>query len=464
MVRSTKGAALMGAIAALVICPSARAALTPADFVVVGNQAYGMLTPDLVAAPYAVDWWWSSSERYVAVVCRAPVGTVGDAQDLMQASLDTPKENGNPEALVIWSSRTDKSRVVWSARDSNEEVEGVFWMPGTDVAFVTTGPSDSYESELRKTHPSAYACRLLRVTAAVGKVSLVAEYPADAPPALEVSPTQPLAFVGRSDPVNPRTGVELQVLRSSGQLGATIHEPEGLGGLDIEWSTDGSTPYALCTKPHPYNATNISQHWFSIDLSSGALTPLAGKPAVYNWASSGPDLDVTREVRALQVAGPETKLPILWLEGYANHTSTRALIAADTDKGEVSGHKDMVIYRSQGAAWVRRIVKVPKQDFQAYQLATARQEVLSAGKQVDLALLMYGDDYDGVLPSPGANVKELLNSYVKDKTLLDGFVYTFAGGLQKDIANPAGTEMGYIPGPGGRAVMYADGHVKWKAD
>ena len=29
---------------------------------------------------------------------------------------------------------------------------------------------------------------------------------------------------------------------------------------------------------------------------------------------------------------------------------------------------------------------------------------------------------------------------------------------------PAGTEVGYISGPGGRAVVYADGHVKWITD
>ena len=32
------------------------------------------------------------------------------------------------------------------------------------------------------------------------------------------------------------------------------------------------------------------------------------------------------------------------------------------------------------------------------------------------------------------------------------------------IQNPADTEMGYVVGPGGSAVVFADGHAKWVSD
>jgi prepilin-type processing-associated H-X9-DG protein len=50
---------------------------------------------------------------------------------------------------------------------------------------------------------------------------------------------------------------------------------------------------------------------------------------------------------------------------------------------------------------------------------------------------------------------------VKNSSILEGFVYTFKGGKLSDVDKPAETVLGYIEGPGGRAVAYLDGHVKW---
>ena len=46
--------------------------------------------------------------------------------------------------------------------------------------------------------------------------------------------------------------------------------------------------------------------------------------------------------------------------------------------------------------------------------------------------------------------------------LFNGFVYTYGGGALKDIDSPTTTETGYVNGPNGKAVIYADGHVKWR--
>jgi hypothetical protein len=43
-------------------------------------------------------------------------------------------------------------------------------------------------------------------------------------------------------------------------------------------------------------------------------------------------------------------------------------------------------------------------------------------------------------------------------------VYTFGGGSLASIDAPAETIIGYVTGPGGRAAIYADGHVKWQND
>ena len=94
----------------------------------------------------------------------------------------------------------------------------------------------------------------------------------------------------------------------------------------------------------------------------------------------------------------------------------------------------------------------------------ARQAAgLSNGKQLGLAILMYAQDYDETYPTPdGINGK--LAPYLKNESLFQGFTYTFGGGSMSGVERPAETEMGFVTGPGGRAVIFADGHVKWKPD
>ena len=40
----------------------------------------------------------------------------------------------------------------------------------------------------------------------------------------------------------------------------------------------------------------------------------------------------------------------------------------------------------------------------------------------------------------------------------------YLGGKLNEVNNPAETELGYVTAPGGRAVLYANGHVVWKKE
>jgi prepilin-type processing-associated H-X9-DG protein len=75
---------------------------------------------------------------------------------------------------------------------------------------------------------------------------------------------------------------------------------------------------------------------------------------------------------------------------------------------------------------------------------------------------MLAMDNDDVVPSGLSN--DQLMPYLKNQDLLNGFNYTFEGGSLSGISNPTDTEMGYVIGPGGRAIVYADGHAQWKPD
>jgi len=43
-----------------------------------------------------------------------------------------------------------------------------------------------------------------------------------------------------------------------------------------------------------------------------------------------------------------------------------------------------------------------------------------------------------------------------------GFSFALSGEKLSSITNPADTILGYVTGPGGRAIIYVDGHVKWE--
>ncbi len=46
----------------------------------------------------------------------------------------------------------------------------------------------------------------------------------------------------------------------------------------------------------------------------------------------------------------------------------------------------------------------------------------------------------------------------------EGFTYTLSGGKLPPRRERAQTQLGYVVGPGGRAILYADGHAVWKSD
>ena len=74
---------------------------------------------------------------------------------------------------------------------------------------------------------------------------------------------------------------------------------------------------------------------------------------------------------------------------------------------------------------------------------------------------MYSNDYDDNYVSNAGNWQNQIEPYIKNMEMLDGFNLTFPGGSALSVENPAETVMGFLEGPGGRAVAYADGHVRW---
>ena len=99
--------------------------------------------------------------------------------------------------------------------------------------------------------------------------------------------------------------------------------------------------------------------------------------------------------------------------------------------------------------------------------AKARQSAcLSNMKQLGTGLTMYAQDWDETLPEKDQLSK--LFPYLKqgDGTdpfeMFKGLTLTYSARQLAAIEKPDQTELGSIDIPGGRAVIYADGHVTWR--
>lgn len=121
----------------------------------------------------------------------------------------------------------------------------------------------------------------------------------------------------------------------------------------------------------------------------------------------------------------------------------------------------LMIRRGQ-VSWFE-IVPVDIKVLEYAELSSARKLAVLQAKQCGLALIMYASDNDDVLPD-SAGVREAILPYLKDSTIASRLVLTMPRANMSEIEDPAQTRLGYVEGPGGRAIIYADGHVKWVPD
>lgn len=131
--------------------------------------------------------------------------------------------------------------------------------------------------------------------------------------------------------------------------------------------------------------------------------------------------------------------------------------------GAVTRDAKYCVVEYNRALFLTEIVRVSKEQKEAIEKQAVIQNALQVGKQVGTAFLMYLMDQEK-MPSKQGFREEVL-PYMKSKDMLSQFVYTGSEDLDLGKAsNPSQIEVGFVPAPGGRAVVYADGHVVWVPD
>ncbi|WP_309715325.1 hypothetical protein [Armatimonas sp.] len=211
-------------------------------------------------------------------------------------------------------------------------------------------------------------------------------------------------------------------------------------------------------------------HWYAVRLSDTQVTALKEKPQdriPFSKADTKPKLPLTIAADTAKLTGGAGRIAntnALWLEAIEpgpEKKFNRALVAAEADSQSVQLLNDLsaVLYTHDDALYAAPIASLDRVAFEKMM----KQLAISNAKQTGLALMMYAQDYDENFPHDPGNVKEAIFPYIKDNDTLAEFVYTYKGPLDLGkVEKPSETAMGYIPSPGGRAVVYADGHVKWE--
>ncbi len=429
-------------------------------YVWLANEAIVAQPPHVVAGQVDLAAWSPDGRRVLAVCADIP-----DARPNAQTLELPPVET----SVVLWNLATKRGVTVWKHRslppsEERSTVGSLSWLPASQTAVLTLEWLETTQQ------PDAQNVQKIEVTShhALLLIDALREQ------AREVSLPSWLPFV--TSPTKPQIVLHdmkeqtARILDSSGVAGPALALPKE-PTLGVEWMPDGSALLLHWfekvagdkTTDKTGNAAAIAdkevQRFARMDAATGAITRMDKMPAPLMEKAprvavyAGP-LHIRQTSQVLSEGAARHHTRPLWLECDLKSEQARTLLCADGVNAQMSPRGDAVLYLSQGVALVTPLAHLPREAF----TRTLRDLVLRNAKQAAVSLLMYCQDYDEVFPATA----DVTSPYLRDDSVLDGLNYTYGGGALKDIGKPSETILGTYPGPGGVAILYADGHVKWK--
>ena len=430
------------------------------DFLVFKDQAFIVGRPILVAGPAVSDPSWSPTGKVLTYVQSQHETNILNVQGAVKDQKPIPPER----TFCVYSLDSGKSsQIIALDADGSNDVS-VYWLAGGDQAIV----------EIRKLDQDAPrpGDKLYLLDADTASLKDFNPWEGTDEPRdylVYPSPSQPYAFIHAnfmhrsyaSDGKVKLTPTSQTVYVSSSGQFSSIHLPDGSSANAAFWSEDGTRGYIVFKSQDESGKPKST--WYNFAIATGKLTPV-DRPTptdLYQGQQHGGLISV-RIVTQPSTDGKSTaNLAALWLETADPDSQNRLLLAGDASEGEVNHTSDCASYITQGSLYVRPISEVPKRRYTEALVVFNRSELLHQVRDDGLALIMYAADYDDIFPSSQANLSSILDPYLKDSSLLAGFVYTYPGGPISNITDPSNTQIGYVDGGDGRAIVYADGHAKW---
>jgi hypothetical protein len=396
------------------------------DWIVVGKTAYGFLPPLRVSDANIVGGEWSRDGNFYVGLGRGDSGPM----------------------VVRYAVGTARATTV--ALPMKGPMRGFFPILGSLYVFDLGGKSYIFDAKLQNWRS---------VEGTENMVLIQSQYPLR-------SDRELLRFVERptEDKPGQQKGVIYEVM-ANGAMNGPI--PDIM--MMVAYGTDGSI---LAFNQRRNEFLNIKR-W------NGTQWVPAPTAKIDQWEPAPlPGEFVSTELRDVKMfSGSKAKAGVLCNREESgadrpaaeesdrwNTLPTEVVIGAPLkSRPDPSPTLNAVAYIQAGVLFMRPTIRIQADEFRKALLERWKSEALMNAKQVGTALMIYGSDYDDMLPDGNDLVNKVM-PYVKSADILSSFVYTFPGGDSGKIKDPATTELGYIPGPGGRAVVYADGHAKWIPD
>lgn len=446
------GCVVLVALAALAIAQSRL--LLKQSHIMLGDQALFLGLPFHTGVEGTVQTMgWSRSGRYPVV----STYTIPDIKENREFFVYRTRPKDLETKIWVYDSTSKRTRMI--ANLGSTSVSDVQWSASESVLFVLAGEDGlgdeepNYKFHALSVNGTAHheaaihdiprlidyhdredrclvACHVLATAAKPASVRYYSVGPTAEPQLLNEVPNEPIFVVGWRPGSNSIFG--FRNIRNAGQV---IHQSYELA--------PGATKWVPCDRQLSF---------YDQFVESMSLTIESGDKVYEDLSSGSPNLLklilTDKQYRSTNDAynGP-------WIP-----------VGVGYDQYSIAEGNQRLAFASVGGVTVREIVALPKSRVEALMVTDPKEEIISQAKQVMIAILMFAAAHDDELPDPATFQSDIL-PYVQDQAMIDKFVYSYRGTRNSEkIEDPAQTEIGYIPAKGGRAVAYADGHVKWIAD
>lgn len=439
---------------------------TARQAVLTGSDAYIVLPPDVVSGANGLTQKAvvSPDGAYILVERSSAL------RRLKSPTLPQTQKKRADADLLLWNVAERRGTVLWQERTTDKAyaaVHVVGWLPGTSTALVEEWKGGVEENsafdETKMQH------RLLSVDAVRGsrRALAILGWSEEA----RICPTRPVAVL---TPYPPNT---IRFVRADGTLGQNV-SIDRKNILWWGWRDDGKTFYGYAVTHDPEMkgkpATSKVETVY-VDMGTGAVTIKDGKlemkvpanPKAFRFTP--PSLTATFGDATTRSGENTQSLRSLWLSGTDKDAQGRFLLAADVDDKPLI-LPNAIVYQSHGIVFAVPLIRLDRDAFITERRKVYQAETISRAKQIGLALLGYAADNKDNFPPVGSD-KDTYGAYVKNDSVFNnpetgklGLSLVYQQTSTEQIQSPGEYILGYLSGAGGRAIIYADGHVKWQDD
>lgn len=373
--------------------------------------------------------------------------------------------------LAEWDDQSKKTEVIHDfGLEEFENLTQLDWLKDKATAFVTVRAADrvnqkivGYHTELWRLASSSNSFQKLELPYPNSEVEEVDPNPvaSDVVVKLLVGPSirdgVPANAPGGNDPNFNSPLVEVSLLLDSS--GNVKQELAG-GNWNPVWTQTGELYGESAVRASPKSGSKVTVKYWAV--AAKKLVEVPKPSSLWTAPKADPEFDTAIGSATEGEGTAKRTVATYWLKCKAKVQMPDLRLATSLDRGSLylAPENRAVAIITKSGMNVRLLY--PVDDALRNRLVVlARTKAMQKGKQMALGLIMFASDNDDNLPS--SNQLGMLDPYLKDSSVMDGFNYQPPGNLNMNQwQSPAETVMGTVSGPGGQAVVYGDGHVKWQ--